>query len=115
LGEYLLNRHWKGNIRELENFVERMVTLSQPFDKIISKEIIPPEYRKELESLKISKTADGSNLSLTESLAQMEIQLIREALVNNDWNQSKTARALKIPEQTLRHKMHRLHITKPDN
>lgn len=113
LGEYLVNRHWKGNIRELENFIERMVTLSTPFDKIISKEILPPEYQKELEGLKISKTTNGSNLSLTESLAQMEIQLIREALVNNEWNQSKTARALKIPEQTLRHKMHRLHITKP--
>jgi transcriptional regulator with GAF, ATPase, and Fis domain len=114
LSEYLLNRHWKGNIRELENFIERLVTVASSFDKIISKEILPAEYQKEFENLKILKTTEGSNPSLIESLAQTEIQLIREALVNNDWNQSKTARALKIPEQTLRHKMHRLHITKPN-
>ena len=112
--EYLLHRQWKGNIRELENFIERMVTVASSFDKIISKEILPAEYQKEFENLKILKPTEGSNPSLIESLAQLEIQLIREALINNDWNQSKTARALKIPEQTLRHKMHRLHIIKPN-
>jgi len=112
--EYLMNRHWKGNIRELENFIERLVTVALSFDKIISIEVLPAEYQKEFENLKILKTTDGSNLSLIDSLAQLENQLIREALVNNNWNQSKTAKVLGIPEQTLRHKMHRLHIIKPN-
>ena len=40
--------------------------------------------------------------------------MIRESLVNNNWNQSKAARALNIPEQTLRYKMHKLKISKPE-
>jgi two-component system response regulator AtoC len=51
--------------------------------------------------------------SLTESLADYEETLIRQALIENDWNQSKAARALGISEQTMRYKMGKLGIMKP--
>ena len=52
-------------------------------------------------------------MSLQEHHTEVEEQLIPQALLTNDWNQSQAARALKIPEQTLRYKMGKLGIVKP--
>ena len=112
--EYLIHRHWAGNIRELENFIERIVTLSPSNEKIIFRNCLPGEYLEEMQNLKKSKLTVGSKLSLTSKITEIEIQIIREALVNNNWNQSRAASALNIPEQTLRYKMHKLKISKPE-
>ena len=112
--EYLIHRHWAGNIRELENFIERIVTLSPVNEKIIYRNSLPGEHLEEMQNLKKSKSITGSKLSLTGKITEIEIQIIREALVNNNWNQSKAASALNIPEQTLRYKMHKLKISKPE-
>jgi DNA-binding NtrC family response regulator len=47
-------------------------------------------------------------------LQKFETNLIIYALEGNNWNQSKAAKTLDIPEQTLRHKMKILGIKKPD-
>ena len=51
--------------------------------------------------------------SLQDSLADFEEQLIRKALTEHDWNQSKAARMLQISEGTMRYKMEKLGIVKP--
>jgi transcriptional regulator with GAF, ATPase, and Fis domain len=106
----LMKSHsWQGNIRELENFVECMVTLTPAERKQIDIKFIPPEYRKELANL---RQYPQSNKSLTESLANYEEKLIRHALIESNWNQSGAARALGISEQTIRYKMQKLGISK---
>ena len=100
---------WPGNIRELENFVERVVTLVPKGRKQIDSKLIPPEFRKELKALRQSPEL---NKPLTESLADYEETLIRQALEDNKWNQSRAARALGISEQTIRYKMQKLNIQK---
>ena len=47
---------------------------------------------------------------LNESLSEYEARVLRQALIDNHWNQSKTARALQISEQTLRYKIGKLGI-----
>ena len=111
--DYMQEQPWAGNIRELENFVERLVTNASPADKILGREILPPELRKKVRQSTPSDTAFVINKSLQEHLAEIEEQLIRQALLTNEWNQSQAARALKIPEQTLRYKMGKLGIAKP--
>ena len=112
LMKFLTHRHWPGNIRELENIVERLVALTPPAHKIIGKDILPKEYIKEMEEEKFPNYAMQSNLSLNARLHDIESQVIREALINHDWNQTQAAHSLNIPEQTLRYRMHKLKISK---
>jgi transcriptional regulator with PAS, ATPase and Fis domain len=112
--EYLIHRNWSGNIRELENFIERIVTIAPSDEKIIFQNTMPAEYLYEMLNLKRQNLFSGGQISLTEKITEIETHLIRETLVNFNWNQSKAANALNIPEQTLRYKMHKLNITKPE-
>jgi transcriptional regulator with GAF, ATPase, and Fis domain len=112
LMEFLTNRHWAGNIRELENLVERLVALSPSTQKIIGIDILPKEYIEEMEQEKFRHYIMQSKLSLTARLNEIESQIIREALINHEWNQTKAAQSLNIPEQTLRYRMHKLKISK---
>jgi transcriptional regulator with GAF, ATPase, and Fis domain len=107
--DLMKNHSWQGNIRELENFVERMVTVVPKSHKQIDIKLIPPEFRKELDDL---RQHPRLNKPLNESLADYEEKLIRQALEENNWNQSRASRALGISEQTIRYKMQKLSIQK---
>jgi Nif-specific regulatory protein len=111
--DFIKQHKWSGNIRELENFVERMVTLAPQDTKVLNSGILPAEFRSELQKLKKIREMGKITKSLAESLAEYEEKLIRQALIENDWNQSKAARALGISEQTIRYKMGKLGIVKP--
>ena len=107
--DFMKAHSWPGNIRELENFVERLVTLVPKNHKQIGIKIIPPEFRKELDEIRQSPKL---NKPLNESLSDYEETLIRQALEANNWNQSRAARVLGISEQTIRYKMQKLGIEK---
>lgn len=108
-----LHREWKGNIRELENFCERLVTIAKPDDIIISQEYLPSDLQREVKKLRSSVTPTIILKPLEKVLEEYEEQMIRVALIQNNWNQSKAAEALSIKEQTLRYKMKKLSIVPP--
>jgi transcriptional regulator with PAS, ATPase and Fis domain len=110
---FMLHKNWAGNIRELENFIERIVTLAPLDEKIIFKNSLPAEHLEEFLNVNSNTSYSGTKISLTETLEEIEVQIIREALINNNWNQSKAAASLSLPEQTLRYKMHKHSIVKP--
>ncbi|MBN1351578.1 sigma-54-dependent Fis family transcriptional regulator [candidate division KSB1 bacterium] len=110
--DFMQLRHWSGNIRELENFVERLVTHASLHTKIIDKAILPQELKKEFKKFHKSLPEQFTPKSLNEQLSVFEEQIIRDSLIGNNWNQSKTARLLKISEQTLRYKMGKLGIVR---
>ncbi|MGH7494777.1 MAG: sigma 54-interacting transcriptional regulator [bacterium] len=112
--EFLHQRKWPGNIRELENFVERLVTLAPQETEIVDHDMLPPDLKKEFKKLKPVLDEPYATKSLEESLAEYEERLLRKALIEHDWNQSQAARALKIPVPTIRYKMSRLGIVKPE-
>ncbi|MCI0698122.1 sigma 54-interacting transcriptional regulator [candidate division KSB1 bacterium] len=109
---FMQQRKWAGNIRELENFVERLVTLASPDMTVLNPKILPPEFQKEFKKLTPSQQEHPLHKSLQESLDEVEEQLIHRALEQNDWNQSKAARALKISERNMRYKMEKLGIVR---
>jgi transcriptional regulator with GAF, ATPase, and Fis domain len=107
-----VNRKWKGNIRELENFIERLVALTEPNTKIITEKILPEKFKKELRKIKNSESINIEIKSLEETLQNYEEIILRNALIKYNWNQTKAAESLNIKEQTLRYKMNKYKIVK---
>lgn len=110
LHKYLKDRNWKGNVRELENFVERIVTILNPDIDIVKNEHLPENLQKEINSVE-----KKYELPLVEQLENIERNIILKSLDNSEWNQSESARSLHIPEQTLRYKMKKMGIIRKDN
>jgi len=110
--DFMKQRRWAGNIRELENFIERLVTLTTKKQKNIDRKILPLELQKELKKSKKNFTDKTITKSLGESLADYEEELIRKTLISCKWNQSKAARTLNISEHDIRYKMKKLKIKK---
>lgn len=110
--ELLKHRSWTGNIRELENFVERLITIAPENRKEVDMDLLPREFRNELQDLKNIKKKVQKTRSLTEILSDHEKQLLRQTLVDYKWNQSSAANTLGIDESTLRYKMKKYKIKK---
>jgi two-component system NtrC family response regulator len=96
---------WPGNIRELENLIERLVAVS---DKSwITDEDLP--YELHVARLDSQQSSAGENL-LERALATFERNYLVRALEKSGWNVSATSRALGIPLSTLKFKMDKLEI-----
>lgn len=107
---FMLHHPWRGNIRELENFIERLVTVAPTDARLLDEEILPKEFRNHA-ARSAGMPADLTPAqSLPESLAELEKQLIEQALAASDGNKSRAARILRISEATIRYKMSRLGI-----
>jgi DNA-binding NtrC family response regulator len=95
---------WPGNIRELENLIERLVAVS---DKDwITDEDLP--YELHVAQLDVEGPANENMLE--RAVATFERNFIIRALEKAGWNVTATARALGIPLSTLKFKMDRLEI-----
>jgi transcriptional regulator with PAS, ATPase and Fis domain len=57
---FLAQRPWPGNIRELENFVERLVAFAPEDALILDASTLPPGIREEVERFQAAKTSDDS-------------------------------------------------------
>jgi DNA-binding NtrC family response regulator len=95
---------WPGNIRELENLVERLVAVS---DKDwITDEDLPYE----LHVAQLDAQGPTAENLLERAVSTFERNFIVRALEKSAWNVTATARALGIPLSTLKFKMDRLEI-----
>ena len=96
---------WPGNIRELENLIERLVAVS---DKDwITDEDLP--YELHVAKLDTQDHAATENL-LERALSTFDRNFIVRALEKSSWNVTATSRALGIPLSTLKFKMDKLEI-----
>jgi DNA-binding NtrC family response regulator len=102
----LLNYSWAGNVRELENVMERAVVLSSGPE--IGPELLPDHIagRGALLPL-IESRADAS---LFDMMEECERRIIVDMLEKCSWNQTETAERFHIPLSTLNQKIKRLNI-----
>jgi len=100
--DVFLSYPWEGNVRELENTIEGIMTIYDT-DTIQLKHL--PARLKE--SIKASK-----EYSLKNILENMERNLIQDALERTDYNISQAAEILNIPRQTLQYKISKYNLKK---
>ncbi len=96
---------WTGNIRELENFVERMVAIAPKNKKQIDTSILPSEFHSEQSDSEKKKNAMQADKTLPQIISGYEKEFISNALTDCNWNQSMAASKLGIDESTLRYKI----------
>jgi PAS domain S-box-containing protein len=108
----LLNYNYPGNIRELENIIERLVVVGE--DDLISMEDIPKYLHETPSSLEESSYAHTQNNRLNSSLASYEAQLI-ENIVNKYGTTYKAAEILGVNQSTIVRKMKKYGILKVKN
>ena len=99
--DILLKYDYPGNVRELENIIQRSVVLSR--NKILTTGDLPI-YMKSIKSegdLNIEKV----RISLDNAVEELERKLISDALRQSDGNQTKAAKYLGISERNLRYKL----------
>ena len=99
--DIMLKYNYPGNVRELENIIQRSVVMAR--GKILTTDDLP---------LYIKDTKSEGNLpiekgigSLDEAVEELERNLISEALKQSGGNQSKAAKMLGIGERNLRYKL----------
>jgi two-component system response regulator AtoC len=102
----LVEYDWQGNIRELENAIERAVILSE--GSRIEVSALPPDIRK----LKAPREKEMVNdeYSIKRIHLIMEEQLIKKALDKTQGNRTRAARLLEISHPSLLSKMKEFRI-----
>lgn len=102
---------WHGNVRELENVIERSVILADVDDVSLSPEHLPYELSiadDQQSHFELPLSGDYPAL-----IANYEREILLRVLRHHKWNQSAAARALNISERVIRYKMKQLKLEKP--
>ncbi|SMP50375.1 two-component system, NtrC family, response regulator [Desulfonatronum zhilinae] len=107
--DYLTAYEWPGNVRQLENVVERCVVMAG--DEMIRADDLPPEIKDEEAQFKSAVDLLPARLNLADTLEKIEAALIRRALVHTNFVQVKTADMLGISKSLLQYKLKKYKLT----
>jgi two-component system NtrC family response regulator len=103
----LVERPWPGNVRELENLCQRAALLAE--EPVLAEEFVTvaptaasPNFCLSVDGIELPK--EGV------SLVDLERAILVRALEMNDYNQSSTARFLRIPRHILLYRLEKYEI-----
>ncbi len=100
----LLAHSWKGEIRELENIIERAVIFAD--GSLLTKNELPGLFEQRQDAV----YAFDARRSMKEAVDEFECQYIGHVLRTNQYNKEATAKALKISLSSLYRKIEELNI-----
>jgi DNA-binding NtrC family response regulator len=99
----LITHKWKGEVRELENVIERAVIFCQ--EEFITSKDLPANFHTHQEAPSLLNTG-----SLEDAVRNFEKDLILRTLESNGYNKEKTAEGLQVGLSTLYRKLKELDI-----
>ncbi len=103
--EHIMNYPWPGNVREIQNAIERAVVLCK--DDVLQKEHFPFELQDKIRDIDpLTLIDDGSKLS--DIVNQVEERMIKSALNKTGGNKRKAAKDLGVTERILSYKISKL-------
>jgi transcriptional regulator with PAS, ATPase and Fis domain len=105
--DLLIRYDYPGNVRELENIIERAVVLCR--GDTLNTQDLPLNLREA--KTEVAPERDQEGRSLPDALEEIERQLISKALARSGGVQTKAAEELGISERVLRYKMKKYKIT----
>jgi transcriptional regulator with GAF, ATPase, and Fis domain len=91
--------HWPGNIRELQNIIERAAVLTH--DEIIRLENLPVIFSELATEKTEAGSRDGFHSTRQKHLGKLEKKLISDYLLENQGNVTAAARQAGIPRRTF--------------
>jgi Nif-specific regulatory protein len=100
--DMLVSYHWPGNVREMENALERAVLMCE--GQVIHAHHLPPS----LQTAEASGTV--TRVSLNDAIIAYEKDLIQDALKTTRGNRAKAARLLDATERILNYKIRKYAI-----
>ena len=109
--DQLMKYDFRGNVRELENIIERAVVLTR--GEYITSHDLPSRVHLIFE--KDILNPQSLNNEYKNKMRAFEIEMISEALKHTKGNQSAAARLLNITERHLRSRMQKLDLKKISN
>jgi two-component system response regulator AtoC len=107
----LVAYEWKGNVRELENIIERAVVMSE--GDTITTEYLPEGLVKNASDLvlKIPEPRISIKTTVKEIVEMAEKELITRALAKTSNNRTRAAELLEISHRALMYKLKEYHIS----
>ncbi len=96
--EKLLDHSWQGNVRELQNEIERLVVLAGDEIKITA-DMLSERIRESSQSGQFQGAAIEGKLK--DAVEELEHNMIKEGLLRTGWNKSKLAKELGISRASL--------------
>ena len=103
---------WPGNVRQLQNFIERLVVLAPPGD-VIEVATVEREFARAGFESSPNVAGPASGESLPERRKDAERQAVEEALKKSGDNRTQAARILGVSRRTLYNKLEALGLLEP--
>lgn len=107
--DYMTAYEWPGNVRQLQNVVERCVVLTSA--NVIDTDDLPAEIKDEEAQFKSAVDLLPAKLNLSDTLDKIEATLVRRALVHSNFVKVDAADMLGISKSLLQYKLKKYKIS----
>lgn len=106
--DFIMQYEWPGNIRELENLIERVIALT--FNEYIQTNELPLSSKNVPKINELKDSVLNRKVSFLQAEEEFEREVILDALKRTNYIQSRAAEVLGISRRILKYKMDKLGI-----
>jgi len=111
--DFFVSYPWPGNIRELENLIERLTILT-PHETVMLRDL-PVGMRSTDQTATLKEDVLNGSRPLSDAVDEFERELIVKALQRTGFNQTKAASLLGTSRRILKYRIEKLKINDPND